>query len=54
MRKIANTISLTLVSAVMAGPAFAGLPTNIRVPEPGMIGLFAAGAVAVILLKIRK
>lgn len=56
MRKIINTISLSLVGVVMTASAFAGIieTPRIPVPEPGMIGLFAAGAVAVILLKCRN
>jgi|SaaInlStandDraft_2_1057019.scaffolds.fasta_scaffold752113_1 hypothetical protein len=57
MRSFVNTVSLSLVGAFIAGSAFAGevitLPPT-KVPEPGMIGLFAAGAVAVVLLKCRN
>lgn len=53
MRSIINTVTLSVVGALVAAPAWAGIQL-VRVPEPGMIGLFAAGAVAVILLKCRK
>ncbi|NQU70621.1 MAG: PEP-CTERM sorting domain-containing protein [Rhodospirillales bacterium] len=52
MRSIVNTVTLSLIGAFIAGPAFAG--SLVVLPEPGMIGLFAAGAVAVILLKNRN
>lgn len=57
LRNIVNTVTLSLIGAFIAGSAFAGeLPpqSTIPVPEPGMIGLFAAGAVAVVLLKCRN
>ena len=55
MRSIVNAVTLSLVGALIAGPALASVPSNgIVLPEPGMIGLFAAGAVAVILLKNRN
>lgn len=57
MRSFVNTVTLSLVGALIAGSAFAGSPPgtpSTQVPEPGMIGLFAAGAVAVVLLKCRN
>ena len=52
MRNIVNTVTLSLIGALVAGPALASVP--VQVPEPGIIGLFAAGAVAIVLLKNRN
>ncbi len=55
----AKVVSLAFTAMLIAGPALAGTPVvdtsnGIKLPEPGMLGLFAAGVVAVILLKHRN
>lgn len=53
----AKAVSLALSTVLIAGPALAsGVPPvpGVKLPEPGMLGLFAAGVVAAILLKHRN
>ena len=54
MRKLAQISALSIFGALIAGPALAVVPNDTQIPEPGMIGLFAAGAVVVILIKNRN
>ena len=48
MSKLLSTVTLALGSTLVATSALAGTNT-IDLPEPGMLGLFAGGAVAAIL-----
>lgn len=53
MSRLIYTISIATGGALIAGPALASLD-GVPVPEPGMIGLFAAGVVGLIWFKHRN
>lgn len=51
MLKLGQIIAISLCAMLNAGSALAVATVPTQVPEPGLLGLFAAGVVAVILLK---
>ncbi len=54
MKKVTLGV-LTLAAGAIAASAFAGvvIPPPTALPEPGVLGLLAAGVVAVIVVRLR-
>lgn len=49
LNKYALAAIVTAMAAAASSVAWAGIESNITVPEPGLFGLVAAGAAAVIV-----
>ena len=46
-----NRIFMALAFVMTVGPAFAGIVPPVRIPEPTTLGIFAAGALGVYLVR---
>ena len=51
MKRVATVIGMSLILAINAVPALAGVPLPIPVPEPTTMGMFAAGAAGIYVLR---